>query len=333
MTIPIQQFTFHCRWTSEARLPLYLGSTLRGAFGWALRKSSCALKNQECATCILRQRCAYAWVFETERYTDSTGGNVNARPHPFVLQPGENACGSRQSGEIWTFSLLLVGRGIDFLPHIVYSVQLMGESGIGSATRRGAGRFVLESIQSGTTRVYDGHTNVLERAGAEDLALGAPPARPVRAIRLTLHTPLRLKKDNALHRDLPFHVLVRTALRRVSALEIAYGQGEPPLDYPGLVRRSEQVATVASTLHWQELMRFSNRQRQKVSLSGLLGTADYQGDLTEFVPLLDYAGRINLGKQTVFGLGHFSCRPLTDNLSAMTAQPLPREQSSWSRPL
>jgi hypothetical protein len=93
------------------------------------------------------------------------------------------------------------------------------------------------------------------------------------------------------------------------------------------------VATVASTLHWQELMRFSNRQRQKVSLSGLLGTADYQGDLTEFVPLLDYAGRINLGKQTVFGLGHFSCRPLTDNLSAMTAQPLPREQSSWSRPL
>ena len=40
MTIPIQQFTFHCRWTSEARLPRYLGSTLRGAFGWALRKSS-----------------------------------------------------------------------------------------------------------------------------------------------------------------------------------------------------------------------------------------------------------------------------------------------------
>ena len=136
MAIPLQRYTFHGRWTSEARLPEYLGSALRGAFGWALKKSSCALIDQECATCILRQRCAYAWVFETERYTDSADGNVNARPHPFVLQPGANTAGTQQAGTPWEFSLLLIGQGIDFLPHIVYSVQQMSEAGIGAATRQ-----------------------------------------------------------------------------------------------------------------------------------------------------------------------------------------------------
>ncbi len=264
MTIPLQQYTFHCRWTTDARLPEYLGSALRGAFGWALKKSSCALRHQECATCPLRMQCAYAWVFETERYTDSAGGNVNARPHPFVLLPCENTSGLKQAGEQWTFSLLLIGRGIDFLPHIVYSAQLMGEEGIGAGIKHGLGRFVLEKIVAGTTPVFDSNSAVLNRGGeTAELQLEKPPVMPVSALRVSLHTPLRLKQDNTLHRELPFHVFIRAALRRIAALESAYGEGEPTLDYAGLVHRAEQVETTATTVRWRELMRFSNRQRQK----------------------------------------------------------------------
>ena len=307
MAIPLQRYTFHGRWTSEARLPEYLGSALRGAFGWALKKSSCALRNQECATCILRQRCAYAWVFETERYTDSADGNVNARPHPFVLQPGANTAGTQQAGTPWEFSLLLIGQGIDFLPHIVYSVQQMGEAGIGAATRQGLGRFTLERIFADDAPVFTGDSGRLEHwQEPATLALAEPPTEPVQAVRVTLHTPLRLKQANVLQRDLPFHGLIRAALRRISALEKAYGQGEPPLDYRGLVRDAERVETEVSTLCWQDLKRYSNRQQQKVSLSGLAGTVVYRGDLNEFVPLLEYASRVNLGKQTVFGLGQMT---------------------------
>ena len=307
MAIPLQRYTFHGRWTSEARLPEYLGSALRGAFGWALKKSSCALRNQECATCILRQRCAYAWVFETERYTDSADGNVNARPHPFVLQPGANTAGTQQAGTPWEFSLLLIGQGIDFLPHIVYSVQQMGEAGIGAATRQGFGRFTLERILADDAPVFTGDTGRLDhRQEPATLALAEPPTEPVHALRVTLHTPLRLKQANALQRDMPFHGLIRAALRRISALETAYGQGEPPLDYRGLVHDAERVETEVSTLCWQDLKRYSNRQQQKVSLSGLAGTVVYRGDLNEFVPLLEYAGRTNLGKQTGFGLGQMT---------------------------
>ncbi|MBV5329964.1 MAG: hypothetical protein JZU65_20455, partial [Chlorobium sp.] len=95
MAISIQEYIFHCRWTTEARLPAYLGSALRGAFGWALKKSSCSLRRQECATCILRGQCAYAWIFETERYIDAAGHNINARPHPYMFRPEKGASGTR----------------------------------------------------------------------------------------------------------------------------------------------------------------------------------------------------------------------------------------------
>ncbi len=296
--------TFHCQWQTEARLPEYFGSALRGAFGWALKKSCCALKNQHCVDCILRQRCAYAWIFETERYKDANGRQVNARPHPYVLQPGNNTSGLRQAGESWTFVVLLFGRGIDYLPHIVYSVQKMGEEGIGAATKYGMGRFTLEKIEESGAIILNSENGKLHHApSVSEPLFSSPSSEPVHTLRCTLETPLRLKKDNALHKELPFHVLIRAALRRIAALEAAYGQGEPALDYSGLARRAERVETTQSTIRWQDLLRFSNRQQQKVSLSGLVGTAEYRGELHEFVPLLAYVEQVNLGKQTVFGLG------------------------------
>jgi hypothetical protein len=305
MSIPLYKLTFHCRWTTEARLPAYLGSALRGALGWSLKRSSCALKNRTCVGCVLRQACAYAWIFETEHYAGGQRHRVNARPHPYVLQPGHAANGHHCAGESWTFDLRLLGKGIEYLPHIVYSVQQMGEAGIGAATRQGLGRFVLESVDSSNTPMFDHQSGQLRKdAPVHELVLPPTSERQSQFLRCTLHTPLRLKQGNTLHLDLPFHVLIRACLRRIAALETAYGQGEPALDYQGLVRRAEQVITDHSTLHWQELLRFSNRQNKKVSLSGLMGSVQYRGDLDDFFPLLAYASQVNLGKQTVFGLGN-----------------------------
>jgi len=149
MAIKIQKITFQCCCETEARLPGYLGSTLRGSLGWALKKTSCALRRRQCDECLLREQCAYAWTFETQSYKAGDGRMVT-RPHPFVLQPGENTEGERQPGETFSFSLLLIDRAVDLLPQIVYSVQLMGESGIGSGRRHGLGRFSLEKTSSGS---------------------------------------------------------------------------------------------------------------------------------------------------------------------------------------
>jgi len=100
-----------------------------------------------------------------------------------------------------------------------------------------------------------------------------------------------------------FHLLVRAALRRVSTLENGHGNGEPDLDYPGLVKRAGAITIKNSDCRWQELTRYSNRQQTAMLLGGLQGSIEYQGDLTEFVPLLRYCETVHLGKQTTFGLG------------------------------
>jgi len=114
---------------------------------------------------------------------------------------------------------------------------------------------------------------------------------------------LRRKEGNDLTHALPFHVLVRACLRRIAALEAAYGGGEPELDYSGLVARAREVRGSRSRLGWQDLRRYSNRQKTTVSLSGLCGDVTYEGELTEFLSILRYGEQVHIGKQTVFGLG------------------------------
>ena len=308
MSIKAQKYVFHCRFTSEARLPGYLGSTLRGGLGWALKRTSCALRRQQCATCLLREQCAYAWIFETEQYQSGEDRIINARPHPFILQPETLAFEEKQAGDELVFSLFLLDRANDLLPQIVYAVQLMGQSGLGSGRRYGLGRFMLETITVEEDILYDGRKKVLHQIEKiNKISIANNTEQEICSLQVFLQTPLRLKQHNRLKLDLPFHVLIRACLRRISALEEAYGGGEPDLDYRGLVRRAEQIDTTVSNICWQELFRWSNRQRKKVSLSGLGGSITFQGEgVAEFIPLLRYGEQVNIGKQTVFGLGKIS---------------------------
>ncbi len=102
---------------------------------------------------------------------------------------------------------------------------------------------------------------------------------------------------------MPFHVLIRAALRRISSLESAYGQGEPALDYTGLVAEAEMVETLEESVRWEEVPRYSTPQRTKMMIGGVVGRVVYRGALGPFLPLLAYCETIHLGKQTVFGLG------------------------------
>ncbi|PID64654.1 MAG: hypothetical protein CR963_00115, partial [Gammaproteobacteria bacterium] len=51
---------------------------------------------------------------------------------------------------------------------------------------------------------------------------------------------------------------------------------------------------------WQ---RYSQRQRQKMPLDGIMGTVTYEGELAEFMPLVEFCTQTHIGKQTAFGLG------------------------------
>jgi CRISPR/Cas system endoribonuclease Cas6 (RAMP superfamily) len=202
------------------------------------------------------------------------------------------------------------------LPQLVYAVQLMGESGIGTgrSSRFKMGRFTLEKVCTEQQTIFTGDKGVLHKTeNIPQLQLDQQDLTDMTSVQVDILTPLRLKQGNKLKRNLPFHTLIRTGLRRIAALEEAYNDGEPEIDYRGLVERAGKITIQKSQLRWQQLFRWSNRQKKIVSLSGLGGTITYQGNLTEFMPILHYCEQVNIGKQTAFGLGEIEVHAPTSS--------------------
>ena len=303
-------YEFTCTFTSPALLPPYKGSTLRGGFGHALRKISCALRRQDCPNCLLFETCAHAFLFETSKVLPFEARNLRVahRPHPYVIVPPDNDKRAYEAGERFTFKLILFGRANDYLPHTVYAVNAMGESGLGRQSRA-PGTFALDQVSHEGDLIYEGRelrTDFPRRR----LVLEQCPRQHADRLHLTCRTPLRLKHDNHLQDSLPFHLLVRAALRRLSTLEAVYGDGEPDLDYQGLVRRAREVEIEQDDCRWTDLERYSNRQRRGMKFGGLLGTIVFRGNgIDEFLPLLRYCQATHLGKQTSFGLGKIEIKP------------------------
>ena len=307
----------------DALLPEYKGSTFRGIFGHALKKVVCALKRQVCEGCILREKCVYALVFEipsiymddpppaagnsTDATTTGRGlrKRISAPPHPYVIEPPDDTKTQYRKGDVLDFTFLLFGSVNEYLPYFIYAFTEMGTLGIGKRVGTKRATFILDRVVSGEKLVYDGREGKI-RAGifTEDLAiapLSTETGRPGISIRLL--TPLRLKFENHLKAELPFHVLTRAMLRRISTLMQYYGDGEPALDYRGLVERAKAIVTESSTIRWFDWKRYSNRQDQSMLMGGMVGDVNYTGNLDEFLPLIHFCKKVHLGKQTAFGLG------------------------------
>lgn len=318
------KYVFSCKFNDNAVLPEYKGSSFRGVFGYALKKVVCALKREDCAGCLLRSRCIYAFVFETRSHIAaqtapailspdngrSRKPRIVAPPHPYVIEPADDNRTRYNPGDTFDFSLLLFGPANDYLPYFIYAFDQIGQLGIGKRIDGKRATFALMHVISGENIVYSsGNGRIIEGDFTEILPTDGPRdsgAESAAGLEIRLVTPLRVKFENHLEASLPFHILIRAALRRISSLSAAYGGGEPAFDYPGLVARARNVETAPSSLHWFDWKRYSNRQDQAMLMGGMIGKVRYEGQFAEFIPLLEFCEKAHLGKQTAFGLGKIS---------------------------
>lgn len=69
-------------------LPPFLGSTLRGAFGHALKEVVYVMDHRDCGRCLVADRYLYPYLFEMPIPADvpQLRGQQKA-PHPFILAP------------------------------------------------------------------------------------------------------------------------------------------------------------------------------------------------------------------------------------------------------
>jgi hypothetical protein len=311
------KYRFSSVFEDDAVLPEYKGSAFRGIFGQALKHVVCALKRQDCRECLLRQKCLYATTFEA--FADNSETSARKRiavpPHPYVIEPPYTTQTRYQKGEDFHFDLLLFGAVIEQLPYFIYAVDQMEKIGMGKCLAGKRATFKLLSVTSHGATVYTKDTGRVNLKSAFVKELKLLPAtsenqESEKAIEVNIISPLRLKHENRLEATLPFHILVRAMLRRVSALLSYFDEGEPPLDYRGLVGRAREVDAVSS-LRWIDWRRYSNRQEREMLMGGIVGKIIYKGNLCEYMPLLRFCEEVHLGKQSSFGLGKISITEIT----------------------
>lgn len=292
-------------------LPPFYGSTLRGAFGNALKRITCAERDrQSCHGCSLEAACAYAYLFET---TAPEGAerlkSYDDVPRPFVFVPPFEGKTHFQAGEELEIELRLFGKGIDFLPYVVLAFINLAETGLGVGRRP----CILENvtayhpIRRTEAQVFSRETHsirtVNEVLHGSDVLTYLPSQANTMGINFL--TPLRIKADGDLVTTVQFQHLARALLRRISSI-MAFHQGiQLELDYADLSERSRQVKRTKDSTAWYEVERYSQRQDTRMKMGGVVGKVEYTGDLSEFLPLVEIGRWVLVGKNSVFGLGQF----------------------------
>jgi plasmid stabilization system protein ParE len=130
--------------------------------------------------------------------------------------------------------------------------------------------------------------------------LGVQP-NPVSRIRVQFQTPTELKA--AFGDAMDFAVLLARARDRVSTLRSLYGEGPLEIDFRGLAERARYVKTVRAELRRIAVERRSGRTGQRHGIGGVVGFAEYEGDLAEFLPYLEAAAWTGVGRHCTWGNG------------------------------
>ncbi len=300
--LPVYLYQLQFNVDGNLRLPEFAGSAWRGAFGHALKKTVCVVRDTSCANCMLKTSCAYSYVFETPPPTNSIKmRKYNASPHPYVLQfPIEKKLEQKK----YALNMALFGHGKRFFPYIVHAMQKAGQDGIGSSRQV----FKLEAIKQSSNGVeqiiYQGG-QLQNQLYSNEMEIPPMPE----SIKLVIHTPIRIKKDGRNLNQVYFNfgALFGNILRRISML--TYFHTDTPLDtdFAGLMQRAKQVRFKDKELRWHDWKRYSSRQKTEMNMGGLLGSLEIDSKgMEDFWPYLWIGQWTHVGKATSMGLGHYS---------------------------
>jgi hypothetical protein len=134
----------------------------------------------------------------------------------------------------------------------------------------------------------------------------APASTSIHKIRVHFLTPTELK--GADHPD--FATLFARCRDRISTLRALYGPGPLYIDFKSAGERAKQIRMTHSDLQHVAAERENRTTGHRHPLGGFTGTADYEGDLAEFVPYIQAAAYTGVGRQTVWGKGELRCEIL-----------------------
>lgn len=303
--LPVARYRFTFRMREPLRLPEFAGSLLRGQFGAALRRTACMTGAKTCAGCPLLDTCPYPAIFDTPAPASHHLQKFSQVPNPYVIEAPPLGTRAIAAGEALSFAMVLVGRALDRLPLIVYALQRALRRGLGEERARGELQDIAWERGDESVSVWDAAAG---RVRAHEPVLEVPAFDGVGSACIEIATPLRLQ-DNG--RPLRAHELsprkLATALVRRTALLF-----ELHADRPGLGAQAGTLARLAETLAderaltWHDWSRYSSRQKQAMTLGGVLGTWTLRGELAPLAPWLWLGQWLHAGKNATMGMGGYT---------------------------
>lgn len=302
------RFRFTMVANEDAKLPLYLGSTLRGAMGHALRQLLCNVTHKDCLKCHKRWECAFIYIMSTSRQEIDEAGNIKIidLPHPYIIEPPEHKKSSYRKGEELSFNLLLIGSSINLLPVFIAAFIKAGQNGLGKE------RFVFtlskveQELKDEYELIWANGSNNLFRSPLPIVLEVNSNYTNINKATLILHTPTRLVDKGRLEDSPEFPLLMRAIFRRLDALSKIHCQIELDLDFNYYLERAKLIQITNANHKWLDWERYSSRQSSHMKLGGIVGEISYEGDLDIFIPYLKMAEVLHVGKNTSFGLGRYT---------------------------
>ena len=300
---PLVRYRFSFKIDTPLYLPDYAGSTLRGAFGGALRRVACMTREPECKSCGLYRSCPYPQIFETPPPELHLLQKFSQIPNPYVIEPPSWGERTYQRGETLQFNFVVAGRARQQLPFIVLAWQRAFQRGVG----RGGGTATLMLIEHLTQREAIPIYSIEQPSLVEhETLLRLPEMAETSTVTLNIETPLRLQDngkplgpDKLQSRDLLIGLL-----RRIALISEFHTGLVLPIDFAGLAKQAEAVRG-EKELRWLDWTRYSNRQQQKMSLGGVVGRWRLHGNIAPFMPSLYFGQWLHVGKNATFGMGSY----------------------------
>jgi hypothetical protein len=246
--------------------------------------------------------CAYARLFEPTAIAEGPSGLADW-PRPFVIRAAHLDGHRFRPQEQFHFDLNVFEMRDPALPYFAFSFSQLMRGGLGP----GGGAAELTSVHSLDrigqlgVQVFDGQ--IISQSQPLALSLEAKGST-VGRVRVQFLTPTELKEAGGIVPKPEFGVLFARIRDRINMLRQIYGQGGLPIDFVALGQRARAVRLVQNDIRWETYERRSGKTGQRHPLSGFVGWAEYEGELTEFIPFLRAAYWTGVGRQTTWGKGH-----------------------------
>lgn len=290
---------FTISFNKQCTLNINKNSAIRGILGHSLMDCNCILddKNRNCGACIFSNTCI-ASILMNKKISKNGEFLGNNGITPFIIDCENKAIEFNEFDEL-EFFITIFEDSIVLTPYIIYALQFAGLTrGIGGET------FNLISVESiDGEKIFDGKR--LYKENIKILKLDNYIKERLSKINeinsIKFITPLRFKRNGRLGRNIDFEQVIELINRRLESLYKLTGEEFLPVKYDKKINAKVNVI-------WKEQERYSNRQKQKMSLGGLIGEMYLEFMPYNYKELLVVGELIHIGKSTSLGLGKYIIR-------------------------